>query len=156
MLICPQSPPCDPKASVLGLCAWNVRKCWSHLTAAAGGNVFTQKIIVNGLKTLCSVRSCPNHCNFDEFTNIFSRRLLFWPLKWRSTSPSFLGDGCPRILVGNTTKLECIWWSRMAYLSMPICISIFLSMNRSIHPFVNLPLYQIFHDISFAKRNSNT
>ena len=69
--------------------------------------MFTQKIIVNGLETLCSVRSCPNHCNFDEFTNIFQGGYCFGHSN-EGPILTVLGDGCPRILVGNTTKLEYI------------------------------------------------
>lgn len=110
-----------------------------------------------GGEMLRSVWSYANHCNFDEFTIVYkysSGRLVFWPLKWRSNSH--------RILAGNTTKLEFIWWHRTAYLSTaiyaclstPICaVYLFIIIYVSIDPSIHL---SISHDIFFAQKNSNT
>ena len=160
--ILPSHWPCDQRLRYLDFAqemSGSAGVIWPQLL---GGRCWHRKSYGMAWKRagemLCSVWSYPNHCNFDECTIVykyFSGRLVFWPLKWRSNSH--------RILAGNTTKLEFIWWHRVAYLSTPVYLRLFVylfiiiypSIDPSIHLSISLSIK--YSMIYFSqKTNSNT
>lgn len=159
--ILPSHWPCDQRLRYLDFAqemSGSAGVIWPQLL---GGRCWHRKSYGMAWKRagemLCSVWSYPNHCNFDECTIVykyFSGRLVFWPLKWRSNSH--------RILAGNTTKLEFIWWHRVAYLSTPVYLRLFVylfiiiypSIDPSIHLSISLSIK--YSMIYFSQKKSNT
>lgn len=76
----------------------------------------------------------------------FLGRLVFWPLKWRSNSH--------RIPAGNTTKLELIWWHRVAYLSTPVYLRLFVYLFIIIYPCID-PFIHLSISLSIKKKQQH-